>query len=380
MNSADLRTALQELSEDVRTPDLLDRALRTARGIRRRRIAVAVTGTVAAVVATIVAISPWRGSDSGLGPATSTPPPNPTTSAPETTEYPIAGQTMTYLPGQQPATLRGTSYYLTHDDKPARSQLVRAHAGKVERTELPTDEFGTASVSPDGRWIAWVMANGSLTIADITGASPHAIAPDAVPMPFNVPAWTPDSTAIVYTASAGPIDGPRTTLGPTMLIPAGGGEAHRIWDSSLGFPAWSADGKHLGYVNGTGGAGVIDVEHATASAGPDLSGYGGAQYVGGISPDGKRIIVELGQLGTLHAWRTMQAPTLFDVATSAELPPPLPGPLSGGRFLPNGDVLVRQDTPNGMLLRQVNSAGVVVAESFEPQGLLRSALIGFRAD
>lgn len=384
MNSAELRAALEELSDEVRTPDLLDRSLRTARHIRRRRIAVAVTGTVVAVVATVVAVSPWHGSDSGLSPATRTPQPSP--SAPETTEYPVAGQTMTYLPGQEPALLRGTSYYLTHDDQPARSQLVRAHAGKVERTELPTDAFGTASVSPNGRWVAWVMADGSLMVADITGASPHAVVSDAVPMQFNVPAWTLDSAAIVYTAAAGPIDGLLTKIGPTVRVPTGGGTAVRIWDTSLGYPTWSADGKHLGYLkfdaNGiaTGGAGVIDVEHGTASDGPDLTEYGGAQYLAGISPDGKRLLVELGQLGKLHPGRTVQAPSLFDVATSARLQLPLPVQASGGFFLPNGDMMIRHGTPNGTLLRHATPGGVVVAESFEPQGLLRSVLIGFKAD
>jgi hypothetical protein len=147
------------------------------------------------------------------------------------------------------------------------------------------DDRGRLSLARLGFWAATGGQDADAE-PDHVGAGNHWSRRTRCRWRSTFPGWSSDSGSIVYTAAGGPIDGPLTTIGPTMRVPATSGEPVKLWDSSLAYPVWSADGKHLGFLNGTGGAGVLDVQHGTMSDGPDLTNFGKPRYLGGISPDG----------------------------------------------------------------------------------------------
>jgi hypothetical protein len=381
MTGPDLRSALHDLGEQARVPDLLDRALATSRRIRRRRIAVGAGGTAVVLVTVAVAVTTLRSPDTIVAPpASGSSVPSPSSAVPTTTSPPAttaspspsASASARALPA-----LRGTLHYYRWNPKLGHGEILAVRDGTVEGTDLPTDTLGTASISPDGRVLAWVTAAGSLLVADPDGGNARTIASDAVPMDFNVPAWSPDSSAVTFVAAAGPIDGPRTTVGPIDRVSVNDGARQRIWSNGYCSLSWAPDGKYLGYANCTGGAGVLDVAHGT-DTGPDLTSIGGTSYLAAVSPDGQQILVQLGRQGYE---RTDRPPLgLFEVESGARIPLPVTNTISGGQFLVNGDLLVRTADRDGIVIRQITPTGQTVAQTTEPPDLGQVLFINFTAD
>lgn len=333
-----------------------------------RVIATAVAGGIMVLAGLLVVILPWDTSESTEPPAAGKPPAG--EQAPVASS--IASPTSTVT---EPAALTGTLYYYRWDGQRGHGQVLTVRDGTVERTDLLNDTLGTASVSPDGRRVAWASATGELTVAGIDGGNPRSIASDAVPFEFNVPAWTPDSAAVAFTAADGPVDGARTTIGPTERVSADGTGRQRIWQNGAMYLAWAADGDHLGFANGTGGAGVLDVAAGTET-GPDLSAVGGTGYLAGVSPDGRRILT---QLGRQDMGRRAAPLGLFDVASSTQIPLPVNGTVSGGLFMANGDLVLRVAGADGVTVSRLTPDGQVVGQTTEPGDLGEIALIGFTA-
>src|SRR5205814_9072498 len=104
----------------------------------------------------------------------------------------------------------------------------------------------TASVSPDGKAIAYVDDNANVVVTDQNGKNPRTVLTGGIGMGHE-PAWSPDSSSILTARGAGP--GAANTPGIVNLrtgaftpLAHNPGGIHYLW---------SADGRHLGYATGT---------------------------------------------------------------------------------------------------------------------------------
>ena len=75
--------------------------------------------------------------------------------------------------------------------------VVVAGAARRGSPRLLVSGATQPALSPDGRHLAFVAANGELTVADADGTNPHAIARG------SFPAWSPDGTRLTYTSLGG---------------------------------------------------------------------------------------------------------------------------------------------------------------------------------
>jgi hypothetical protein len=103
---------------------------------------------------------------------------------------------------------------------------------------------------------------------------------------------------------------------------------------------------------------------------------GGTGYLAGVSPDGCRILT---QLGEQDMDRRAEPLGLFDVASSAQIPLPVNGTVSGGLFMANGDLVLRVAGDDGVTISRLTPDGQIVGRTTEPSDLGETALIGFTA-
>ena len=102
-----------------------------------------------------------------------------------------------------------------------------------------------ASLSPDGKSIAYVNRTEELWVVNVDGTEKLRLATEA--MKRRDPAWSPDGTRIVYGSTS------TYTSQGLRVVNADGTNPKRLTtgDSSYDFgnPSWSPDGKSIAYVN-----------------------------------------------------------------------------------------------------------------------------------
>lgn len=189
-------------------------------------------------------------------------------------ETPEIAKTHPELTGETPSATKDESKAaLTANDAVAASTGRASRRKKKVQDEVPrsaTDPFlpGAGNPSPDGRQLAYLLADGEgstrIWISELDGSSASSIE-----LPFRPvfddegPQWSPDGTLIALTGSA-PSD-----IGTAIwLAPVEGGDCilladHAAWDEQ---PRWSPDGSLLAFASRRHGRSAICV------ATPD--GYG----------------------------------------------------------------------------------------------------------
>jgi serine/threonine protein kinase len=104
-------------------------------------------------------------------------------------------------------------------------------------------KVATSTISPDGKWLAYVMrgAERSLRVKQIATGSDVEILP-AQPGFFGTISFTPDGSYLYYSHTVP--DSPLTSI---FVIPSLGGTPRRVIDETLGDVSVSPDGKLLAF-------------------------------------------------------------------------------------------------------------------------------------
>jgi Tol biopolymer transport system component len=133
--------------------------------------------------------------------------------------------------------------------------LALPAAAQQRRTMTPDDvlamkNVGDAQVSPDGKWVAYVVSAAdlkeSVTNTDVwlvpaAGGSPLRLT--SSPKADGQPRWSPDGKSLAFVSA-------REERTQIWLISPFGGEAEKLTDSKSGIQSfqWSPDGSKIAYV------------------------------------------------------------------------------------------------------------------------------------
>ena len=364
MTGPDLRSALHDLGEQARVPDLLDRALATSRRIRRRRVAAGAAATAVVLVTTAVAVAVVRSPDGTVAPpatGTSAPQPSstPAPSASTTTtpaEHPTVGQP------PPPATPGGTAYYLRFEGS---SMSLYSWSGREGPKLVASGTSPGVTVSPDGTKLAWIdgVADGdpaaTVMVSDLDGGNQRAVA-DARDMGglCNVPAWSPDSRRILFPPSGG-------NEQPWMTVDIASGERTTLASAGRCYPTWAPDGGTIGWYSSRSGATLTDALGRNARTVPPVDGIRApcGMAIFAVAPGGGRAFVDVpipepacGDGPGRRPWRG----AVVDTSTGRSLDLPVDGGLSSAVFLADGglvgiseatDELVRLDADLDLVAR-----------------------------
>ena len=240
--------------------------------------------------------------------------------------------------------LSGWLYYFAYPDvyrlTPAGLELVLADAP-------------SASVSPDGAWIAYVdEASLELVVVDRDGGQPRSVLSGVVGTGYE-PAWSPDSRRLLVARMAG--DAGQVSFG--VVDVASGVFTALPQQIQAIHPLWSADGQHLGYATGTCQIGIADADGGNARIVPVFGDFDPAvnpqrrrscdPY--SLSPDGALMAVNqrTGDEPDGDVGRDLAADAVVDTRTGADVALPVSGQVWSVLFSPNGEVLVRSTTDGG---------------------------------
>jgi len=133
--------------------------------------------------------------------------------------------------------------------------VLWASAVQAQRPMTPDDvlrlrQVGDAQVSPDGRWIAYVVSQPDLKenafdsdvwLVSSSGGTPVRLTTS--PKADNQPRWSPDGSLLGFVSA-------REEKAQIWLIRPGGGEAEKLTSSKTAVQAfqWSPDGKRIAFV------------------------------------------------------------------------------------------------------------------------------------
>ncbi|SIN27962.1 TolB family protein [Micromonospora cremea] len=221
----------------------------------------------------------------------------------------------------------------------------------------------SATVSPDGRRVAWVERDGTLWVSALDGSGKRKVREQTDSMCQT--AWSPDSrqlTASVAGEGAGLVD-----------VVSG---AYRKVDGLLGcHPVWAANGTIALADGGDGTVFLTDRRGAARRVIPGLGGKGsayGCYDLASISPDGRRIALFRIARGSEpgDAARSLLANAVLDTRTGKSVALPLSGrELRQVFFQADGSMVVRVRSGDRYTLLLVDEAGKKVAEQPEPASL-----------
>ncbi|MFC0029702.1 PD40 domain-containing protein [Micromonospora chaiyaphumensis] len=397
MNQDRLRLDLAELAEEVTPVDLRDRALRTSRrlGIQRAvATSAAALVVLAAATGTAFAIRP-----NGDSPAPAPAGPSVTSTWPpvEVTPTPQASREPSTAPSGSPSTDSGTPAggptfgrliygpAQVSDSPTVRLRSWRPGGGQpTSLAALPEIwALSNASVSPDGRRLAWVERGfdgkdvGKLYVSDIDGSNKKSMASD-VDEYCITPTWSPDSRHLLFGTMQANGGYDRAGVLDTLS------ERHTVqWWSSRPeacHAIWSADGRTIA-MNTDAGVALYDTSGRKQRAVPGLSAAGAWQshQVTSLAPDATRIALfrirkgmDAGDVG-----RLLRVNAVLETATGKVVDLPLGGrDLKQVFFQADGSMVVRVEDGDGRVqLLLVDATGRKVAEQPEPAALRDAQLI-----
>jgi len=294
----------------------------------------------------------------------------PSTAAPSTAPSAAAPDAST-PPASAPPGLPGRLYYVDGQ------KLLRLTASGLVPV-LSTGGF-TATISPDGASIAFVDDNANVVVADRDGKHRRTVLKGSVGAGWE-PAWSPDSRRLLTVKNAG---NGRVNLGIITIATATFTPLpHTLHDAI--HPLWSADGKHLGYATGTCQLGVSDADGGNARVVPvfgDLHSKANPQKRRSCDPysisrDGRYIAVNqrTGDDPDGDIARNLNANTIIDTRTGANVSLPVKGSITAILFQPNGDILVRTSNHQLTLL---NPDHTVKAHVTEPAAAANAQLLAY---
>ncbi|MGV9806617.1 hypothetical protein [Micromonospora chersina] len=396
MNQDRLRLDLAGLAEEVTPVDLRDRALRTSRRLGiQRAVATSAAALVllAAATGTALAIRPdGQGAvPAPAGPSvTSTWPPVEVTPTPQPSRAPStdpSGSPSTDGGAPAAGATFGRLYYGPADGS-AGSSAVRLRSWRpggqpASLAPLPAIwALSNASVSPDGRRIAWVERGfdakdvGTLYVSDIDGSNKQPMLSDADEYCVT-PTWSPDSRHLLFGTMQA--NGGYDRVG--VLDTRSDRHTVQWWSSrpQACHAIWSADGRTIA-MNTDAGVALYDTTGRKQRSVPGLSAAGAWQshHVTSLAPDATRIALfrirkgeDAGDVG-----RLLRVNAVLETATGKVVDLPLGGrELEQVFFQADGSMVVRVKDGGGHVLLLVDANGRKVAEQPEPAVLRDAQLI-----
>ncbi|MET8834436.1 hypothetical protein ABZV78_11025 [Micromonospora sp. NPDC004540] len=392
MNQDRLRLDLAELAEEVTPVDLRNRALRTSRRLGIQR-------AVATSAAALVVLAAATGTALAIRPNGQAPAPAP--AGPSiTSSWPPVEVTPTPQPSREPSTDPSTAsgapaagatfgrlfYGPAQGSGGSPTVRLRSWRPGLQPTTLAALPkiwaLSNASVSPDGRRLAWVERGfdakdvGTLYVSDIDGSNKQSMVSD-VDEYCITPTWSPDSRHLLFQtvlATGGP-----DKVG--VLDTASDRRTVRWWSSrpDACHAIWSADGRTIA-MNTDAGVALYDTDGRKQRAVPGLSETGAWQshQVASLAPDATRIALfrirkgeDAGDVG-----RLLRVNAVLETATGRVVDLPLGGrALKQVFFQADGSMVVRVEDGGGHVLLLVDAKGRKVAEQPEPAVLRDAQLI-----
>jgi hypothetical protein len=198
----------------------------------------------------------------------------------------------------QPSTLRVCSpaasrFFVTRLEDNLVHYFVPRDGGVLTRLPL---NGGFIAPSPDGRWLAWLTAEG-LYVATIDGADPALVAEGST---SGLPVWSPDSERIAFRhlVLRAVVRGEPLYDGAVVTVPRLGGVLQTLTDSTSGATPveWSPDGTRIVFSRGDPDPGtfVMNTGGTCETRLLDRSaGFGDWQAVPGGSPSDPIVCADL---------------------------------------------------------------------------------------
>ncbi|TDB75668.1 hypothetical protein [Micromonospora sp. KC723] len=364
------------------TIDLSDR---TARPARHRPGRYAMTGA-AAVLVLAVGLADLPGvRRSAAAPSAAPAPMLPITATPAAAASPSPSTTPSGTASAAPAaavtptgapSAFGRLFYLPAEHVAGAEVRLRSwRPGQKPQTLAALPQMAAvanASVSPDGRRVAWVDPERAATlfVADVDGSRKRALVRH-VDQYCVTPTWSPDSRHLLFRAAD-----PMGTPGRFGVVDTRGRKAPvRWWDAEpqACHALWSADGRAIA-MNSATGVTVFGPDGSRPRPVPHLSGPAPwrSTHVASLSPDGARIALfrtrpneqvrDIGRMLTVNA--------VLETRTGREVTPPTGGrELRQAFFRPDGSMVLRVRAGTGYALLLVNRGGRPTAAVTEPAGL-----------
>ena len=182
-------------------------------------------------------------------------------------------------------------YRLTSRDKTAAAPKQM----KISRLVTGAGEIGNASISPDGKYVAYGSYNEgkvSLHVRQVSTGSDREIVPPVADASFAGTVFSPDGELVYYNF----FDKQKSTLGTLYQVPViGGREPKKILEQISGIITFSPDGKSFAFTRDflkTGDSALM-VANIDGSGEPrTLARRGGNDWFSGVpawSPDGRVI-------------------------------------------------------------------------------------------
>jgi TolB protein len=304
--------------------------------------------------------------------------PQPVAAAPPTPSASAAASPTVSVTASATATVSATSTGPSHVLK---GSLYYAEV-KVQRitnstlaTVLNGNSF-TATVSPDGRSVAFVDDAGTLDVTTRDGHPIRTVLTDVAGAGYE-PAWSPDSTKVLiwHGSKLGTVDVHTNHFTALAHDPGG---IHYLW---------SADGQHLGYATGTCQIGIADADGGHAHLVPVLGNMNTSvnpkrkrscdPY--SISADGSRIAVNLrtGDMPDGDIGRDLFANAVIDTRTGATVSLPVSGPIAAILFQADGGMLIRSTVSGHYRLTLTDAQGHITALVTESTAVRNMSLLAY---
>ncbi|MEU5671407.1 LpqB family beta-propeller domain-containing protein [Micromonospora sp. NPDC047753] len=383
MNDQRLRLDLTALADEVTSVDLRDRTLRTSRrlGIQRAvATSAAALVLIAAAAGTAFAIRPDQSppplpadtpSVTASPSPTPTPTPTPSGSAGDTPGAPPSGGSSTSTPSVQFGRLFYGPATVT-DAEMANLRSWRPGDSPVRLLALPElAAIGSANISPDGRRVAWVESDDSestLVIADVDGSGRQEMRSKVDP--HCAPAWSADGRHLLFietkamgeTVRHGVLD-TRSDKRTVTWWPGQPRGCHALW---------SADGRTIAMTDYLGVA-LFGTDGTKKRAVPGFAvGKLTSNDIASLSSDGSRIalLVKKPNEDAGDVARELWANAVIDTRTGKQVTLPLGGrTLRQVYFQTDGSMVVRVKTSNGYAVLLVDEDGRKISETAEPASL-----------
>ena len=168
-----------------------------------------------------------------------------------------------------------------------------------------TGKVGDVAISPDGRYIVYVLADGeqqSLWVRNVASKSDVQVLPPDV-VSFGGLGFSPDGNYLYFVRS----DKSTTLFSYLYVMPVLGGTPRQLIrdiDSAVSF---SPDGRQFAFMRGVPERDVIEIRIANVDGGGDHSLASLPAWTGVIrgavwSPDGKTIVAPMVQIGKEIKW------------------------------------------------------------------------------
>ncbi|WCN81564.1 TolB family protein [Micromonospora sp. LH3U1] len=384
MNDQRLRLDLTELAEEVTVVDLRDRTLRASRrlGIQRAvATSAAALVLIAAAAGTAFAIRPNQ-SPTPLPADTPSVTPTPTPSA-----NPTPSTSTSDAPGSPPSSGSDTNtptvkigklFYGPAEVTGAENANLRSWRpgdNPVRLLALPELAWkGNASISPDGRRVAWVDSDGksnNLFVANADGSDKQKVRSGVDPYCVTA-VWSPDGRQLLFRETKANDAGGPGRYG--VLDVRSTAKTVRWWttEPDACHALWSADGQTIA-MNTNLGVTLYGTDGTTRRVVPGFSRDGWrSNDVASLSPDGSRIALLREKPGgdDGDVARDLRVNVVLDTRTGKTIALPLGGrELRQVYFQTDGVMVVRVQAGSGYAVLLVNEDGRKISESAEPAAL-----------